>query len=184
MVHALLFAEGSGLKFTTLQKTLQCTESELHEALATLSRHLHQSGVCVITTENEASLAIEEGEASFIIDRERAELQKDIGDAGLEVLAILLYEGPASRSRIDYIRGVNSSSTIRNLLIRGLLERTGNPADSREYLYRPTTELYAHLGMTTQHELPEYATIAAELAAFTAPNAPSNASDANTSDSA
>ena len=96
------------------------------------------------------------------------EYERDIGDAGLEVLAVLLYEGPSTRAMIDYIRGVNSSSTLRNLLLRGLVERSGNPEDGREYLYRPTTDLLAHLGSPTRESLPEYATISRELAAFKA----------------
>ncbi|OGG57839.1 hypothetical protein A2853_00505 [Candidatus Kaiserbacteria bacterium RIFCSPHIGHO2_01_FULL_55_17] len=74
--------------------------------------------------------------------------------------------GPSTRARVDYIRGVNSSSTLRNLLARGLLERAGNPEDAREYLYRPTVETLAHLGITKSGELPEYDTIVRELAAF------------------
>ena len=39
-----------------------------------------------------------------------------------------------------------------NLLARGLIERASNPEDSREYLYRPTAELLAHLDETTEIE--------------------------------
>jgi len=81
-------------------------------------------------------------------------------------LAIVLYRGPSTRAQIDYIRGVNTSWTIRNLLTRGLLERTGNPEDGREYLYRPTVELLAHLGVRDYAELPNREEITAELKAF------------------
>ena len=96
----------------------------------------------------------------------KEEAERDIGDAGLEVLAILLYEGPSTRATIDYIRGVNSSSTIRTLLTRGLVERSGNPDDGREYIYKPTTDLFAYVGVRKREDLPEYGTIAGELAAF------------------
>jgi hypothetical protein len=52
------------------------------------------------------------------------------------------------------------------LLARGLLERAGNPLDGREYIYRPTAELLAHLGVSEGKDLPEYATISSELATF------------------
>jgi chromosome segregation and condensation protein ScpB len=54
------------------------------------------------------------------------------------------------------------------LLARGLLERTGNPEDGREYLYRPTVELLSHLGVRNQAELPNHAEIVAELETFEA----------------
>ena len=82
------------------------------------------------------------------------------------MLGIVLYRGPSTRAQIDYIRGVNTSSTLRNLLARGLLERVGNPDDAREYLYRPTALLLAHLGISARQELPEYGSITAELASF------------------
>jgi segregation and condensation protein B len=96
------------------------------------------------------------------------ELSREIGEAGLEVLAVILYRGPSTRAEIDYIRGVNTTSTIRTLLARGLLERAGNAQDSREYLYRPTTALLAHIGASRIEDLPEYGTIASELKAFEA----------------
>ncbi len=95
-------------------------------------------------------------------------------------MAIILYRGPSTRAQIDYIRGVNTASTLRNLLARGLLERTGNPDDAREYLYRPTVELLAHLGVTEGKELPDYATIVAELSAFESTQA--SADNGNTPD--
>jgi len=121
-------------------------------------------GVTLIRTETEVSLAVAPAVSSVI---ESAYIEdKEVGDAGLEVLAIILYRGASTKSRIDYIRGVNTSSTIRTLLARGLIERTSNPSDSREYLYRPTTELLAHLGLTRVEDLPNYDKIAATLTDF------------------
>jgi chromosome segregation and condensation protein ScpB len=55
---------------------------------------------------------------------------------------------------------------MRNLLSRGLVERVGNPLDGREYIYRPTTELLAHLGVGENKELPDFEKISAELKGF------------------
>ena len=112
------------------------------------------------------------------------ELGREIGDAGLEVLAIVLYRGPSTRAQVDYIRGVNTSSTMRTLLTRGLIERTGNPEDGREFLYRPTVELLAHLGVRKVTELPDYAKISNELAAFEQKGSPFQEHDAVTPDTA
>ncbi len=77
-------------------------------------------------------------------------------------MTIVLYRGPIARSQIDYIRGVNSTFTLRNLLIRGLIERIPNPKDSRGFLYRPTFDLMNHLGITRIENLPEYAKVVTE----------------------
>lgn len=163
--EALLFAEGGPLSKKKLVQLLACNPEELEAALAELSTRL-SGGVSLIRTETECALAIASGAAQSVKEAQEGELGKEIGDAGLEVLAIVLYRGPSTRAQIDYIRGVNTSSTVRNLLARGLLERAGNPADGREYLYRPTAELLAHLGVKDGQELPEYGKISSELAAF------------------
>jgi len=175
-VQALLFAEGGSVSRKKLGIQLGCKEKELSDAFAALSERLAGSGISLITTETEASLAVAP-EASPIVQKifER-ELGHEIGEAGLEVLAIVLYRGASTRAQIDYIRGVNTASTLRNLLSRGLLERAGNPEDAREYLYRPTVELLAHLGVRDNKELPSHAEITAELGAFEA-RAKSDAAD-------
>ncbi|QQG37580.1 MAG: SMC-Scp complex subunit ScpB [Candidatus Kaiserbacteria bacterium] len=165
-VHALLFSEGGSLPRKKLASLLECTDSEISEALTTLSTWIEGSGLSLITTDTEASLAVSSETAESVKKAFEKELGREIGDAGLEVLAIVLYRGPSTRSQIDYIRGVNTASTLRNLLARGLLERMGNPEDAREYLYRPTVELLAHLGVSDTKQLPDHATIAGELAAF------------------
>ncbi len=164
--EAFLFSEGGTLTLRKLAQLLEVGEPQLQEALATLRVRLEGTGLTLITTDTEVSLAVAKETSPAIQKAYERELSREIGDAGLEVLAIVLYRGPSTRAQIDYIRGVNTSWTIRNLLTRGLLERTGNPEDGREYLYRPTVELLSHIGVRNLQELPSQAEIAAELKAF------------------
>lgn len=166
LAEAFLFTEGGSLTLKRLATLTHLDEQGLKQALQELSESLRDRGLSLVVTETEASLAVSPRSSETVRTAYKEELGRDIGDAGLEVLAIVLYRGASTRSNIDYIRGVNTSSTIRNLMARGLLERIGNPDDAREYLYRPTTELLAHLGVRTREELPEHATLSAEIAAF------------------
>jgi segregation and condensation protein B len=93
----------------------------------------------------------------------REELSRDIGRAGLETLSAILYRGPLTRSEVDFIRGVNSSQILRTLLVRGLIRRVTNPKDERSFLYEPTTELFAQLGISHVADLPDYASVRAHL---------------------
>lgn len=165
-IEALLFAEGGPVAKKKLEKQLGCTAEELEAGLAELKARYTSGGLSLVVSDTEATLAVAQSALETVRTAQEAELGSAIGDAGLEVIAILLYKGPSTRAQIDYVRGVNTTSTIRNLLARGLVERAGNPADGREYLYRPTTELLAHLGVTERQELPEYARISSELASF------------------
>ncbi|MBI2610423.1 SMC-Scp complex subunit ScpB [Candidatus Kaiserbacteria bacterium] len=164
---AFLFAEGGEIPRKKLASLVSCKEeAELKSILGSVRNRLKGSGIGLIETDTAVSLAVSEDTSGVVQEALKRELERDIGDAGLEVLAIVLYTGPSTRARVDYIRGVNSSSTLRTLLTRGLLERVGNPEDAREYLYRPTVELLAHLGIGSVNELPDHATIVSELVAF------------------
>ncbi len=165
-VQALLFAEGGALTFKSLEKTLGCDGIALTHALDSVAERLEGTGLSLVRSDTEASLAIAADARDVVAKKMTDEYERDIGEAGLEVLAVLLYEGPSTRADIDYIRGVNSASSLRNLLARGLVERSGNPEDGREFIYRATTELLAHLGVTDRDKLPEHGTISAELASF------------------
>lgn len=180
---AFLFTEGGDIPRKKLTSLLHCEEAELRDALKKVAERLQGSGIGLIETETAVSLAVTQEASSVVQEAFKRELDRDIGDAGLEVLSIVLYLGPSTRARIDYIRGVNSSSTIRNLLTRGLVERAGNPDDAREYLYRPTIDLLAHLGVESVAELPEYARIVAELSSFEqkSPESHDNITNANES---
>jgi len=165
-LEALLFAEGGPLTTKKLCSILSCDAGTLDGYLNTLSAQLDGRGIALVRTETEVALAVSPALRDVVAETLLKEQDRDIGDAGLEILAVLLYEGPSTRAAIDHIRGVNSSSTLRTLISRGLAERVANPTDAREYVYRPTIELLTHLGIRDGKELPDYATIANELAAF------------------
>ena len=180
--EAFLFTEGGSLSLRKLASLLKIKEPELQTALAELAQRLEGRGLTIIKTDTEVSLAVASDASQSVRAAYQKDLERDIGDAGLEVLAVVLYRGPSTRAQIDYIRGVNTSSTIRNLLARGLLERAGNPEDGREYLYRPTVELMSHLGIRNTNELPEYEKLRAELALFEAKTPESSETTYGTTD--
>lgn len=166
-IEALLFALGKPLSYAELAKMLGVSAAEIQEAAALL-RHAEDRGVAVVDDGKTLELRVA-GAAAEAIERVRKEeYDRDIGKAGLEALAILLYRGPSTRAEIDFIRGVNSSQTLRTLSVRGLVRKIPNPRDERSFLYEPTTELLAELGATNAAALPEYEQVREKLAALEA----------------
>jgi segregation and condensation protein B len=102
--------------------------------------------------------------AADLIEKVRKdEYAREVGKAGQEVLAAVIYRGPLTRSEIDFIRGVNSSQTLRTLTMRGLVRKLPNPKDSRSFLYESTTELLATIGVQRAQDLPDYAEVRDKL---------------------
>jgi segregation and condensation protein B len=168
-LEALLFWKGEPMALKKIEAALGATKEELEAALASLETNLSLRGIKVIRNGDDVEMRTSSDASALIEKLTKEELYRDLGKAGLETLSIILYKSPIKRSEIDYIRGVNSSFIIRNLLIRGLIERiTEKEGSGRGYSYKPTIDLLAHLGIAKIEDLPEYATVKAELAAFEA----------------
>lgn len=166
-LEAVLFFYGEPLSLRKLATLLDKSEGEIKDALAELKSSLEGRGLTLLEKDGEVALGTR-AEASSIIEKlVKEEFHRDIGKAGLEALSLVIYYGPISRADIDYVRGVSSHFILRNLQLRGLVEKIENPADKRSFLYRPTFDLLSHLGVSSVEELPEYAEVRAEIAAKT-----------------
>jgi segregation and condensation protein B len=165
-IEALLFWKGEPITKRELARVFSVNMVAVNDALKDLSAKLSERGVALMETEKEVSLATAPDVSELIEAYRKDELGSDMGKAALEALAVIVYRGGATRREIEYIRGVNSSSILRTLLIRGLVSRSTNPDDERVYVYKPTTELQALLGVRTLEELPEWNNVRAEFEAF------------------
>jgi len=154
-IEALLLYKNEPVSKKELSKLLKAPLEEIETALGEMEAALKDRGIVLVSTGEEVSLGTHPDAANLIEELRKEELSREIGRAGLETLAIVLYKGPVSRREIDYIRGVNSGFILRNLLVRGLVERT-EVAGERSYAYKPTTEVLRHLGVTKREDLPEY----------------------------
>lgn len=165
-IEALLFWKGEPVSRAWLAKSIGISDEEVSVTLTHLSETLKGRGVTLVIKDDEVMLGTDPSTSALIEKLTKEELQKDLGKAGLETLSLVIYHGPIARRDIDYIRGVNSNFILRNLLVRGLVEKVTNPSDQRSFLYKPTFELLSLLGLSKIEEIPEYAAVRAELDAF------------------
>ena len=86
----------------------------------------------------------------------KSEMNEELTPAALETLAIIAYGSAVPRSTVDYIRGVNSSFILRNLLLRGLVEREPDPKRGNAYRYFVSFEFLRHIGAAAAKDLPDY----------------------------
>lgn len=166
-LEAILFAAGEALPKKRLLSMLSISSDMLQTATKELSAQLSGTGLSLIETDAELELRTSPDAAPAIEEYRKSELSRDLGRAGLEALAIILYQNGATRSEIDWIRGVNSTAAIRSLLLRGLVERETDQEDKRRIRYTPSIEAYAHLGVSSFEELPNAAALRAMLTQHT-----------------
>lgn len=162
-IEAILFWKGESVSIKKLAELLGSDESEVNAGIDALERNLTDRGLQLVRKDDEVMLGTHKDASEIIEKLFKDELVKDLGKAGLETLSIILYRGPVARKDIDYIRGVNSQFIVRNLLIRGLIERVQSDSDQRQFLYKPTFELLAYLGISKLEDLPEYSEVRKEI---------------------
>ncbi len=165
-IHAILFYHAEPLSVSRLAKLLKRSEGEVRDAAKILEESLATTGLRLLQNGDNLTLGTAPEASALIEAITKEELAKELSKASLETLAIVLYKAPIARAEIDYIRGVNSTFILRNLLIRGLVEKIENPSDQRSFLYKPTFQLLEFMGVAKIEDLPNHADTMATLAAF------------------
>ncbi|MEX2028899.1 MAG: SMC-Scp complex subunit ScpB [Candidatus Paceibacterota bacterium] len=134
-------------------------QEEINDAILKLKDNLQSRGIVLLEKDQEITLGTAPELSKLIEDLQKEELNRELSKASLETLSIVLYKNGASRAEIDYIRGVNSSFTLRALSVRGLIEKTIDPKDNRRYIYKPSFETLSFMGVKSVEELPDYAEV-------------------------
>ena len=153
-VHALLFASGEPLQKKHLSALLGIKDTQLEVVLKNVTDSLKGSGVVLIETDTEVELRTAPEASDLVKKLRESELARDLGKASLETLAVIAYQTGTTRGEIDWVRGVNSSASLRTLLMRGLIEGREDERDKRRMRYSLTTEAFAHLGIASAKDLP------------------------------
>src|SRR3989344_8237671 len=92
-IQALLFAEGDAMSLKKLVALLDSEVVAIDSALKALAERLSGGPLTLVLTDTEAALAVSADAQSTVTEARAKSEEREIGDAGLEVLAVLLYEG-------------------------------------------------------------------------------------------
>lgn len=155
-LEAVIFYLAEPVKLSFLADTLGVSVEEMEHAVEELKNNLGERGVRVIRHDDEVVLSTAPELSETIEKIIKEEREKDLGRAGIETLSIIAYKGPVTKKEIEYIRGVNSQYALRNLLLRGLVEKKEAKGALRMVVYSITGDALRFLGLTSITELPEY----------------------------
>ncbi len=165
-IEAVLLYKNEPISVNELSKILLVATDEVRESITKLQEFYKERGIVIVSDGEKITFGTSSSTSNIISAIQKAELSRDIGKAGLETMAIILYKAPVSRREIDYIRGVNSGFILRNLMVRGLVERAEGVEGERSFSYKPTLELIRYLGITKKEELPQFDKVVEKLVQF------------------
>lgn len=155
-IESILFVHGEPMAEKKIADVLEVSREEIADGLAELRRRLDGRGLALVEKDGEWQLTTHPNTAGAVEMLLKDQHAEELSRAALETMAIVAYKGPLTRADIEYIRGVNSSFSLRALLMRGLVERVENQEDARSFLYRPSFDFLKYLGLARLEDLPDY----------------------------
>lgn len=156
-VEAILFLSGSPVSLDKITALLKLNRADVEGIIATLADRYAQDsarGLQIVRKDNEVTLATKPAHNALLESLAKEDLKEDLTPASLETLSLIAYFGPLSRPQIDFIRGVNSSFIVRNLLVRGLVDRKSGRGNA--YVYTVSVDFLKYVGIGSVKELPDY----------------------------
>lgn len=156
--EAILFASGEPLELERMAEALELDTEYTEKILEKLKADLdeRESGLCVLRMDDKFQLCTRTQFADRI--RSVLEVKKNapLSPAAFEVLAVIAYNQPVTKSYIEQVRGVDCSSVVNTLCQKGLVEEVGRlELPGRPLLYGTTSEFLKCFCMSSLTELPE-----------------------------
>ncbi|MFC1721295.1 SMC-Scp complex subunit ScpB [Patescibacteria group bacterium] len=158
-VESLLFVAGRPVPFKDLAKFTKAMVPEVKDKIDELKDEYGQNekGMQIILDGNEAQM-VSHGDTRIVTEPFlKEDIEGKLSRAALETLSIIAYRQPVTRPEIDFIRGVNSTIMLRNLLMRGLVDRQRSKKDARMFEYKLSLDFLKLLGISRREELPDFA---------------------------
>ena len=156
-VEAMLFAHGEPVSASRIAQILEIETVVVERLLQTLRDDYDAGdrGLTLLQMEDRWQLATKPrfGEpVRKLLDTRR---NTPLSQAALEVLAVIAYNQPVSRSFIEQVRGVDSSSTVTTLMEKGLIEEAGRlDLPGRPVSFRTTDVFLRAFGLQSLTHLP------------------------------
>lgn len=156
-LEAILFAAGEPLEIDKIAGVMEIDEDDvckLYEQL-NIDYDKRAAGITVLRLKNKLQMCTRKEYFSYV--RAALEIKRNapLSQAAFEVLAVIAYNQPVTKSFIEQVRGVDCSGVVSSLCEKGLIEEQGRlDLPGRPLLYGTTDSFLRCFGMSSLAELP------------------------------
>lgn len=155
--EAVLFSGGEPLSIDRFSQVFDISPERVVEVMEALSKKLagNDRGVGLVRLENTYQLATKQKYADYIKKMFDIKRRTPLSPAALEVLAVVAYNQPVTKSFIEQVRGVDCSGVVTTLVEKGLIEERGRlELPGKPLLYGTTKNFLRCFGISDLTELP------------------------------
>ncbi len=159
ILESVLFAAGDAVDIERLADIVDVDKRSLREILKKMmdEYNFERRGIHIIQLEDAYQMCTRGEYHDYVAMLAEPRRKQNLSNAAIEVLAIVAYKQPVTRSTIENIRGVNCDYVVNRLVERGLIEEVGRlDAPGRPLLFGTTQEFLRCFGIASLDDLPDY----------------------------
>lgn len=159
IIEALMYVKGEeGITAEQIQEALQFDTVAAAQAILNLFvENFNQAkrGIRVEEYNKIYKFVTAPDTKEYIENLVTKEYRSKLSDSALEVVGIIAYKAPITRSSINAIRGKISDHIVSSLLVKGLIEEVGiSKTPGNPILYGVTDKFYDYFRIRSINELP------------------------------
>lgn len=156
-IEAVLFASGTSVGAHQLAQALEVTEGVVNKQAEELIKEYKEMerGITILKLAKSYQMVSQKAYAAQI--RKAMDLRRNIplSQAALEVLAVIAYNQPVTKSFIEQVRGVDCAGVIGSLTAKDLIEEKGRlELPGRPLLYGTTENFLRCFSLSGLEDLP------------------------------
>lgn len=157
IIEAVLFAHGDPI---TPEKLAEASGIDLETTVKLIDQlerryNVQESGLQIIRLNDGFQITTRPEYSSYIKSALETRKQQPLSQAAMETLSIIAYNQPVTKSFVEQVRGIDSSSVVNTLVERDLLEEAGRlELPGRPVAYRTTDTFLRCFGISSLKELP------------------------------
>ncbi len=158
-VEAILFAAGYPVKYSKIAEVLGLDVANTKNVIEHMAEEYNgaksKRGINLLMFPETCQLSTKEQYAPYIREALGIKRGGNLSASSMEVLAVVAYNQPVTRSFVDQVRGVDSSYAMNSLIDKDLIEACGRlDAPGRPMLYVTTEKFLRVFGINSLSELP------------------------------
>ena len=158
-IEAILYAAGYPVKYEKIAEVLgldlRNTKTLISHMCDKYNGEDSNHGILLLMYEDTCQFCTKEQYAPYIREALGIRRGGNLSASSMEVLAIVAYNQPVTRTFVDQVRGVDSSYAMNSLIDKALIEACGRlDAPGRPMLYVTTEKFLRVFGLTSLSDLP------------------------------
>lgn len=155
-IRAILFASGEPYEKDRLAKILEIDRDTLEKIIERINELYKKTAFVILELDQSYQMVTRAEYAQVIQKALEVKNNTPLSQAALEVLAIIAYNQPVTKSFIEQVRGVDSGSVVNSLVAKGLVEEQGRlEIPGRPISYGTTEHFLRCFGMKNIEALPK-----------------------------